>query len=190
MPVDDLRISQRDFTLEFAPLPPREAVLEKIAKNERILAGDQSSPDLQPLLQEYATWRYATDRDLPAIALHWAEVFKESAEVTLKAVEAAEPHAGAPFRAVLFQLGPFPFVFLSGEVLTSVGQHIQALAEGRPVQVIGYLSPVIGYVAGPEDSRLGGYETGSAWMWYHQPGPFREDVEETILAQVKGLLDV
>ena len=186
--LEQVRLAAASFPLEFAPLPGREAVLAKVAQNERILAGDQTSADLQPLLQEYSTWRYASEPVTPAIAVHWAAVFKEVAQVTLKAVEASDEHAGAPFRAVLWQLGPFPFVFLSGEILTSVGRRIQALAPEKPVQVIGYLSPVVGYIAGPDDNRLGGYETDAAWRWYHQPGPFREDVEETVLAQVRALL--
>ncbi|MBE0698703.1 MAG: hypothetical protein IH586_17430, partial [Anaerolineaceae bacterium] len=189
VPVETLRVAGREFVLPFAPLPTREAVLETIARNERILAGDSTSPDLQPLITEYSAWRAATDPDLPGAILHWASVFREAAQRTLHAVEAPHPPAGAPFRIAGLVMGRFSFVFLSGEILTPVGRHIQALAPQRKVKVISYLSPIAGYIASADDFSLGGYELDNAWMWYRMPGPFRHDIEDTILPQVKLLLE-
>ncbi len=196
--VDGLRVEERVFPLEFAPFPSKETLLAEIARNERILAGDQASPDLQDLIRAYAGWRYPDDPDIQGAVAHWAGVYQEAERVTLRAIEATAGEAPAveaavgfpsvPFRAAALRLGPFTLVFLSGEILTPVGQRIQALAPGRDVQVISYLSPIVGYIAGEEDARLGGYEAGSAWMWYRMPGPFRADTAGDIIAQVDKIL--
>jgi hypothetical protein len=184
-----LHLAERLFPLPFAPFPTPETLRETIARNERIRAGDLTSPDLQPLVAEYAAWRSAEDADVEGAVRHWAEVFNESARRTLQAGFQPETHPGAPFRVARLKLGPFVLLFLTGEVLTPVGQHLQALAPGQPIRVISYLSPIVGYIADQEDYRIGGYEATNAWVWYRMPGPFREDSEAVILEQVRRILE-
>lgn len=186
--VDNLSFAEQTFRLPFTPLPERAEVLETITRNERILAGDQISPDLQPLVREYQGWVARGDSDLTAAVEHWAGVFREAALRTLAAIDSSQPMPGAPFRIAGLALGLFTFVFLSGEVLTPVGRHIQDLRPNRQVKVISYLSPIVGYIADAADFDLGGYEPGSAWMWYRMPAPFPRDVMHRILPEVDQLL--
>ena len=186
--MDDVRLLTRSFRLPFAPFPPEEQLLAAIARNERILAGDLSSPDVQPMLQEYAAWRYPDDSDREGTVRHWAQVYKERDLHTLKAIAAAEANPGAPFQAAALKLGPFVFLGLSGEIFTTLGQRLQTLAVGQQVLVISYLSPIVGYIPTAPDCAIGGYEIGNAWMWYRMPGPFRDDIAALIEEQVQGLL--
>ncbi|MGE5222623.1 MAG: neutral/alkaline non-lysosomal ceramidase N-terminal domain-containing protein [Omnitrophica WOR_2 bacterium] len=185
-----LRTISACIDLEFAPFPEKAQVEEIISRNDRILAGDFVSPDLQALIQEYYGWRYEyTEGEFQSIVLHWAEVYKEAALRTLHAIESPSASQAVPFPITIWQLGPFPFVFLSGEILTLVGEAIQALAPEQSVQVVGYRSPVAGYITGKEDYQAGGYEPRGAWMWYRQPGPFREDAGERIVAKVGDMFN-
>jgi neutral ceramidase len=182
-----LRLTQRAFTLPFAPFPSQDVLLERIARNERILAGDLTSLDIQPLVAEYAAWRRAEDPDVEGAVRHWAEVYNGSIRRTLQASISGSP-TGAPFHAARLMFGPVCLLFLTGEILTPVGQHIQALAPQQALRVISYLSPIVGYIADAEDFRLGGYEATNAWVWYGMPGPFREESEAVILDQVREML--
>jgi len=183
------RLASREFAIPLAPFPPRDEIVERISRNERILGGDFSVPDLQPLVAEYAGWRSADDPDLPGTVRHWAEVYRASALHTLEAAGAPQAFSSVPFRAAALELGEFLFVFLSGEILTRVGMHIQALAPEKTVKVISYLSPVAGYIADPLEYDRGGYELENAWMWYRMPGPFHREVESVLLKQVSDMID-
>lgn len=186
--IGEVRVVEREFTLPFAKFPDREKALEIIAQHDRILAGDITFPDLAPLVSEYAAWRSSGDTDLSGTVLHWAEVFRVSALRTLQAVDHPQEHAGVPFRAAGLLLGETLFLFLSGEILTRLGMHIQALAPGKQVKVISYLSPIVGYIADAGEYDLGGYELDNAWMWYGMPGPFDRESEKIILQNVSILI--
>jgi neutral ceramidase len=188
VPAAHLGWAARAFRLPFATLPSRREVMETIRRNERILDGEREAADLQRLIQEYHSWTAAEDPDKEGAIKHWAGVFREAAQRTLAAVDAPQPPQGAPFRAAGLVLGPFTFVFLSGEILTPVGRHIQALHPDRQVKVISYLSPIVGYIADRADFDLGGYELTSAWMWYRMPAPFSKDIESPLLEEVGQML--
>ena len=78
-------------------------------------------------------------------------------------------------------------VFLAGEVLTEIGQHVkQALAPATTV-VAAYSNGLIAYVAGAATYPLGGYEVQGSHVYYGRPAPFAADAEERIVAAVRAL---
>lgn len=185
--VSGVQVKSRMFSLPYAAFPTREQVLDTITRNDRILGGDLASADLQPLIKEYAGWRSAEEDDIRGTILHWAQVYRQSALLTLDAVERPQAYQGIPFQAAVLKLGAYLFTFLSGEILTQVGTHIQALQPGAQVKVISYLSPIAGYIGDAGEYELGGYELDNAWLWYRQPGPFDRNIETVILEQVSAL---
>jgi hypothetical protein len=188
VPVDTIESKEGSIALEYAPFPARDTLIEQIAKHERIFTGDLTSPDLQDLVHEYSEWRYPTDKDLDQNVRHWGDVFKEVYSRTLAAVDNPSLFPPVPFRIVIWKLGTITFVFLAGEILTSIGEHIKVVHPDRNVQVISFLSPIVGYICDPEDYKVGGYEPKTAWMWYRLPGSFKEDIETDIVKKVNELL--
>jgi neutral ceramidase len=185
LPDSPLRLNTGQISLAFAPFPDREEIVNRIARNNRILAGDMLSPDLQPQIKEYTGWRLPDNQDIRGTVLHFAEVFNQAAEVTLAAIDDQGHYQGVPFLIKALRLGPFTLLFLSGEVLTTIGRQISQMVPRLNIKVISYLSPIIGYIGKQEDYRIGGYEPDGSCMWYRLPGPFREDIEKDIMEQVK-----
>jgi neutral ceramidase len=187
-PVTQFFLKERKFNLPFAPFPERNFILEQITRNKRILDGDTTSTDLQPLVDGYASWRLPDNLDLQGTLQHWAAVGIEAAEITLKAIDYPAEYRGLPFTINVLGLGPFILLFLSGEVLTTFGQLITGQYPNKEIKIISYLSPIVGYIGTQDDYRIGGYEPDSSSMWYRLPGPFRADIGLEIKKQVKSLL--
>jgi hypothetical protein len=184
-PIEPITFKTVNFKLPLAPFPAKEVVRERIAQNNRILAGDLRSPDLQPLIASYAGWRFSADPNITRTVQHWAAVGNQSAELTLQAMDRPAETPGVPFSMSALSIGPLNLLFLSGEILTTLGLQIAAQFPGKTIKVISYLSPIVGYIGTAEDFRIGGYEPDTSSTWYRQPGPFRGDIEQDIKKQVK-----
>jgi hypothetical protein len=188
LPFTTIESVEAFVTLEYATFPPRNSLIETIEKHERISAGDLTSQELQDLVQMYSEWRYPNDKDIVLNVRHWGGVFKDVYSRTLSAIDNPELFPPPPLRIVIWRLDSFRIIFLAGEVLTSVGEHIKAIQPNQDLQVVSFLSPIVGYISDSDDYKIGGYEPKSAWSWYRLPGPFKEDTEMGILKKITELL--
>jgi len=59
---------------------------------------------------------------------------------------------------------------------------------GRPLVVAGYSNDVMGYVPSLRVLKEGGYEPVESTIYYGLPGPFADDVEETIFETIHQVL--
>ena len=75
-----------------------------------------------------------------------------------------------------------------GELFSSLGKKIKALAPDRAVMVAGYANGSLGYLPGRDAVSQGGYEVEVAYKYYGLPGAFTEDLEDLILGGFDGLL--
>jgi hypothetical protein len=73
LPFNTIESKEAFVPLEYAPFPPRDTLIEMIAKHERIFTGDLTSPELLDLVHEYSEWRYPHDRfsRWRSINFHW-----------------------------------------------------------------------------------------------------------------------
>jgi mannose/cellobiose epimerase-like protein (N-acyl-D-glucosamine 2-epimerase family) len=68
-----------------------------------------------------------------------------------------------------------------GELFSSVGLRIKALAGNKMALLVGYSGGSLGYFPSKEAAIQGGYETSEAFKYYGVAGPFSEDTEEMII---------
>jgi neutral ceramidase len=87
----------------------------------------------------------------------------------------------------VWRLGPLTWIALAGEVVVDYSLRLKK-AHGPDVWVSGYANDVFAYIPSLRVLREGGYEGGGANMYYVQPGPWAETVEERIVAAVDRLV--
>lgn len=92
-----------------------------------------------------------------------------------------------PVQAVRFGQG-LTLVALGGEVVIDYALRIKREYPGEPVVVAGYSNDVMCYIPSARVLREGGYEANDSMIYYGQPGPFAEDVEERIFAAVRRVM--
>jgi hypothetical protein len=92
-----------------------------------------------------------------------------------------------PVQAVRFGRG-LTLVALGGEVVVDYALRIKREYPGEPIVVAGYSNDVMCYIPSVRVLKEGGYEANDSMIYYGQPGPFAEDVEERIFATVKRVM--
>ncbi|MFN3653080.1 MAG: neutral/alkaline non-lysosomal ceramidase N-terminal domain-containing protein [Armatimonadota bacterium] len=80
------------------------------------------------------------------------------------------------------------FVALAGEVVVDYALRLKKELGPERLWVSGYNNDVYAYIPSLRVLREGGYEGGEAMIYYGQPGPFAESVEETLVAAVHRLV--
>jgi len=80
-------------------------------------------------------------------------------------------------------------VALAGEVVIDYQLRIKReYGEREPVVVAGYSNDVPCYIPSRRVLKEGGYEAVDSMIYYGMPGPFDEDVEETLMAAVRKVM--
>jgi len=75
-------------------------------------------------------------------------------------------------------------VALAGETCVDYSLRLKRELAGTSVWVAGYCNDVFAYLPSLRVLREGGYEAGGAMVWYSQPGPFTETVEERVVSAI------
>lgn len=97
---------------------------------------------------------------------------------------------GAPIRQVAFPLQALrfnedlTFLALGGEVVVGYGLRAKQTYPDENLVVSGYCHDVMCYIPTRKVLEEGGYEPVTSMIYYGQPGPFTQDVEETIFAGI------
>ena len=82
-----------------------------------------------------------------------------------------------PVQAIRFGKGPV-LLALGGEVVVDYALRAKKEFPGRDLIVAGYSNDVACYIPSLRVLKEGGYEADSSMIYYGQPGPFDETVEE------------
>jgi hypothetical protein len=183
-----LRSSVFDLSIDYAPLPERDAVLEKIRTFDHIAKGEWDVPEIQPTLGWLGDMMNMPAGELPerGITSFIALAFANAGRRTLAALD--EEAAPCPMRLALWQVGDLFLAFAAGEILARTGFKIRALAPGKLILPVSHQAPIIGYIPDRHAIAQGGYEVNDAWQFYRQPAPFADGTEERILHQFKKML--
>lgn len=80
-------------------------------------------------------------------------------------------------------------VALAGEVVVDYTLRLKEELGSESLWVAGYSNDVFAYIPSLRILKEGGYEAGGAMLYYGQPAPFTEAVEETIFEAIHRLLD-
>lgn len=102
--------------------------------------------------------------------------------------------AGRPLRTVAVPIQAVRFdkdltlVAIGGEVCVEYSLRLKREFSQEDVIVIGYANDVMCYIPSKNVLLGGGYESEYSMIYYGCPGPFAENVEETLVAAVHRLL--
>jgi hypothetical protein len=92
-----------------------------------------------------------------------------------------------PVQAVRFGRA-LTLVALGGEVVVDYSLRMQREYSGEPLVVAGYSNDVMCYIPSARVLREGGYEANDSMIYYGQPGPFANDVEERVFAGIRRVM--
>jgi hypothetical protein len=94
-----------------------------------------------------------------------------------------------PVQAIRFGKS-LTMVALGGEPVVDYALRIkrETAHSKEPVIVAGYSNDVMCYIPSLAVLKGGGYEPVDSMIYYGQPGPFAEDIEETVMGAVHSVL--
>jgi hypothetical protein len=95
-----------------------------------------------------------------------------------------------PYPIQLWKLGPdVLFVTLGGEVVVDYALRLKGELGRERTWVAAYANDVMAYIPSRRVLAEGGYEGGGAMVYYGLPAPWAPEVEETIVKQVRVLVE-
>ena len=114
---------------------------------------------------------------------------KRRAKFLLEAYDKNQPPRQIPYpvQAVRFAGGP-TFLALAGEVVVDYSLRAKKEFPGEDLVVAGYCNEVMCYIPSLRVLREGGYESVDSMIYYGQPGPFAENVEESVFGSVHKVM--
>ena len=96
-----------------------------------------------------------------------------------------------PYPVQTWQLGDeIQFVLLGGEVVVDFALRLKSELQGTRTWVAGYSNDVMAYIASRRVLAEGGYEGGSAMVYYGLPGRWAPESEDLIVGEVRRQLSV
>jgi hypothetical protein len=128
-------------------------------------------------------WKSYTDESHPSHRRVWGEWW-------LRKKQTGEPIPSAVSMtlSILELSGEFRFATLSGEVLTDMGFKVKRSFPSGVTLVLGYSNGRSAYIPDSAILREGGYEAiESVFFTPTMPAPWRDDIEDTILAAFREL---
>ncbi len=115
---------------------------------------------------------------------------KLRAKEMLAAIDAGRPIRELPLPVQVVRLGrDATLVALGGEVVVDYSLRLKRELPDENLVVAGYTNEVPCYIPSLRVLREGGYEADSSMIYYGQPGPFTEAVEDTVIAACRRLLE-
>lgn len=135
----------------------------------------------------------------PAFAPHTRETFEprlndpnpvraRHARAMLATYDERRPIRRIPYPVQAIRFGnTLTVVALGGEVVVDYALRIKREFPGESIIVAGYSNDVMCYIPSLRVLREGGYEAVDSMLYYGQPGPFNEEIEETVFS---GIYDV
>jgi hypothetical protein len=132
-----------------------------------------------------------------AFAPHTRATFEEEASspdvfrrrrsrLMLAAYDEGRPARQTPYPVQAVRLGDdLTVLALAGEPVVDYALRLKREYPGEDLIVAGYCHDVMCYIPSRRVLQEGGYEAADNTIYYGQPGPFTEAVEETIVAAVR-----
>ena len=114
-------------------------------------------------------------------------VFKQRrAQAMLKGFAEGRPVRRVPYpiQGVAFGKG-VSLLAMGGEVVVDYNLAAKKLFPKQKLMVAGYSNDVMCYIPSKRVLKEGGYEADDSMIYYGQPGPFADDVEDRVMAGIR-----
>jgi hypothetical protein len=114
---------------------------------------------------------------------------KRRAFEMLKAYDDGRPVRRTPYPVQAVRFGKdLTVVALGGEVVVDYALRVAREYPSERLITAGYSNDVMCYIPSLRVLREGGYEANDSMIYYGQPGPFAESVEESVMNGVHSVL--
>ena len=119
------------------------------------------------------------------------DVFRQRrARLMLAAYDAGQPVRETPYPVQAVRLGrDLTFLALAGEPVVDYALRLKRELPGQSLIAAGYCHDVMCYIPSRRVLQEGGYEAVDNTIYYGQPGPFTETVEDAIMAAVRRVTE-
>jgi hypothetical protein len=108
---------------------------------------------------------------------------RRRAKVMLAAWDTGHPVTSTPYPVQAVRWGKdLTLLALGGEVVADYALRLKRELAGENLVVAGYSNDVMGYIPSRRILGEGGYEPVTSTIYYGQPGPLADNVEDTIVA--------
>ncbi len=162
------------------------------AEVERVLAGklQRVRPPIRSAFQIVEPGFAPTTRDrYEALLADKNPIRVRYAKAMLRTFDERSPVRRIPYPVQAVRFGKdLTLVALGGEVVVDYGLRIKREFPGEPTVVAGYSNDVMCYIPSVRVLKEGGYEPVDSMTYYGMPGPFNEEVEDTIMQGVRSVL--
>lgn len=117
-------------------------------------------------------------------------VFKQRrARLMLEAYDRGAPVRQTPFPVQVVRLGnDLTWLALGGEVVVDYAHRARREFPDEDLVVAGYCNDVMCYIPSLRVLREGSYESVDSMIYYAQPGPLAENVEETVFRGIRAAM--
>ncbi len=95
---------------------------------------------------------------------------------------------GIDVRLDVCRIGPLWFTFVAAEVFSETAFALQNCFPDELVNMIGYASPLVGYLPPDESLGEGGYEVEHAYRFYGHPASFAPGSEPSVRAELARMI--
>jgi neutral ceramidase len=112
------------------------------------------------------------------------------AEVMLRAYDARKPVNTIPYPVQAFRFGKdLTLVGMGGEVVVDFALRIKKEFPSEDTIVAGYTNDVMSYIVSKRVLKEGGYEPVDSQIYYGNPGPYSDNIEEEVMGAVYKALN-
>ena len=95
---------------------------------------------------------------------------------------------GSDLALRVLSLGPLIFCFVAAEVFVETALTLRDAFPDQIVNIVGYASPLQGYLPTDEAIDRGGYEPSSAYIFFGFPGPWQKGSEPAVVQTLTELI--
>jgi len=171
--------------LRYGPLPSVES-LESMRDGMAVIAErGEGSADVMAVLADILNVKPGQKPER-ALACHIAASLQRWCNNALAARAAGEP--SCTLDTAVWRLGSLVLAFVSAEVFVETAAELQRSFPADAVGVVGYGSPLVGYVPTDEAMREGGYEADYAYRFYNHPASFAAGSEPELCRALAELV--
>lgn len=147
-------------------------------------------PDLRPAYREVSLEFAPQSRTVFEEELKDQNKYRQRrARLMLEAFDRGQPVHNIQYPIQAWRLGKNVVLLgLGGEVVIDYQLRVKREFPRQNFFVAGYSNEVMAYIPSQRVLKEGGYEPVESMIYYGQPGPFREDVEEQVFQGIRQVL--
>ena len=189
VPLEDTGIVQRSLSISYASLATEDELRATRDGMAVITRTGDGPPEQTRILADILNIKPGAALPID-MGKHIASILEGWSAALLETPRGEIP-TSRDLALTAWRLGPLYFCFAAAEVFAETGAKVCDAFPEQSINVVGYGSPLVGYLPTDEALSEGGYEVAYAYRFYNHPAPFAKGAEplvvDTLRDMVRGL---